>query len=209
MNEQIIKDRCTDMLRRARADSGLSQEQAAAVIGVTKSTIQHWENGESWPNMPTTFLYLLGLGHSVFPYFLDLVYNHEATDSNEDDKVLQDLQSAIKFLPSDSRKKLLYLLAGNHSTAPVAIIEMSCAFTHTSIDKRANTCQSVTTSYEISEATGDLLDPDGIRPNVRVLHAIIDASIEAAKTKSKTYTIMDREVISNEAKTGNEKERKR
>lgn len=204
MNEQIIKDRCTDMLRRARADSGLSQEQAASVIGVTKSTIQHWENGESWPNMPTTFLYLLGLGHSVFPYFLDLVYNQGATNSDEDEQVLDDLSNAIRFLPSDSRKKLLYLLAGNHSTAPVGIIEMSCAFVHTSIDKRANTCQSVTTSYEISEATGDLLDPDGIRPNARILHAIIDASIEAAKNKSKTYTILDREKISYETKTRNE-----
>ncbi|MHC4475253.1 MAG: helix-turn-helix domain-containing protein [Planctomycetota bacterium] len=38
------------MIRRLRAALGLTQEQFAAQIGVTFSTVNRWENGQSKPS---------------------------------------------------------------------------------------------------------------------------------------------------------------
>ncbi len=38
------------MIRQLRADLGLTQEQFAAKVGVTYSTINRWENGKGKPS---------------------------------------------------------------------------------------------------------------------------------------------------------------
>lgn len=38
-------------LKAARVNKGLSQKEAAKMIGVTKETIGNWERGKSYPNV--------------------------------------------------------------------------------------------------------------------------------------------------------------
>lgn len=39
-------------LKAARVNVGLTQEQAAKALGVARTTLRRWENGESFPKQP-------------------------------------------------------------------------------------------------------------------------------------------------------------
>lgn len=39
-------------LKAARVNAGLTQEQAAKKLGVSRSTLQNWETGKSFPKQP-------------------------------------------------------------------------------------------------------------------------------------------------------------
>lgn len=39
-------------LRAARVNAGLTQEQAAKELGVSRSTLKNWESGKSYPKQP-------------------------------------------------------------------------------------------------------------------------------------------------------------
>ena len=38
-------------IKNARAAAGLTQEQAAEALGVSRQTISNWENGKTWPDI--------------------------------------------------------------------------------------------------------------------------------------------------------------
>ena len=38
-------------LQQLRMDAGLTQEQAAEALGVTRQTVSNWENGKTWPDI--------------------------------------------------------------------------------------------------------------------------------------------------------------
>ncbi len=54
----------SEMIRELRADLGLTQEQFAAKIGVTYSTINRWENNKGKPS-PLAMHRLEKLQHKV------------------------------------------------------------------------------------------------------------------------------------------------
>lgn len=39
-------------LKAARVNAGLSQEMAAKTLGISRSTLQNWEKGETFPKQP-------------------------------------------------------------------------------------------------------------------------------------------------------------
>ena len=41
----------SEQLKAARKEAGLTQEQAAEELGVTRQTISNWENGRTWPDI--------------------------------------------------------------------------------------------------------------------------------------------------------------
>ena len=41
----------SEQLKSARKEAGLTQEQAAEELGVTRQTISNWENGRTWPDI--------------------------------------------------------------------------------------------------------------------------------------------------------------
>ena len=44
------KNAAAEMIRKLRAQLGLTQEQFAAKVGVTWSTVNRWENGRGMPS---------------------------------------------------------------------------------------------------------------------------------------------------------------
>jgi len=41
----------SEKLKQARTDSGLSQEEVADKLGVSRQTMSNWENGRSFPDI--------------------------------------------------------------------------------------------------------------------------------------------------------------
>ena len=55
------------MIRNARHNANLSQEQAAEALGVSRQTVSNWENGKSYPDILSVIrmsdLYSVSLDH--------------------------------------------------------------------------------------------------------------------------------------------------
>ena len=73
-------------LREARTDSGLTQEQVAEKIMVSRVTLSHWENGKTFPDIAS----LLSLSE-LYGISLDELVKG---DSNMAEKVKQDSRKA-------------------------------------------------------------------------------------------------------------------
>lgn len=62
--EQTNYPAAVNKLRAAREARGMSQEQLAAIIGVTDGSISNWETGRANPGAPACKLLALILGES-------------------------------------------------------------------------------------------------------------------------------------------------
>ena len=47
---EMVTENVPEMIRELRGDLGLTQEQFAAKVGVTFSTVNRWENGKGKPS---------------------------------------------------------------------------------------------------------------------------------------------------------------
>ena len=92
-----------DLFTELRRDTGLSQEDFAALFHQSGSTISSYETGRNQPSFDMTTDYLLGrvpfdMSPSVF------------TDSFIDNVTIQDVISILQKLPDNRRRALLVLL---------------------------------------------------------------------------------------------------
>lgn len=69
---------------KSRADAGLSQEEMAIGLGVSKKTIQNWEKGISAPDLFQGSEWFRLLGLNPMPYYLEFVYPTLFSDFSPD-----------------------------------------------------------------------------------------------------------------------------
>ena len=139
MNRVEIADRFARMYSSARHAAGVSQAQAAKVMGVSKSTIQNWESGISSPSAIQTFVYFKHLGIQPLPYYLQLIYPVEfdwTREQAKDEEVDKALETLLRDLPVDAKRKILYIAYGDHGSSPMAVLDLICAHLHTPLVAR-------------------------------------------------------------------------
>ena len=182
-----ISDKFAKMWRTSREDAGKSQDYMAKALGVSKKTIQNWEQGLSCPSQSVGFEWFKILGIAPLPYYLEILYpgiNHE-----NDQEVTESLKRIIEDLTPDIQKKLLYILTANHGSSVVAIIDMMTAHLQTPLRDRVNIAQSVYTNYEIAQANNTVKHPDLPQPNAERLHNAIESGKQAVKEGLGDYFI--------------------
>ena len=193
MDRFDINERFAKMWRKSRDEAGKSQEFMARSLGVSKKTVQNWEAGTSCPSQEKGFEWFQVLGIQPLPYYLELIYPDEFCQLSFDDsdQMIEDaLITIIKNLPSGSKRKLLYLLYGNHGSSPLAMLELITAHLQTPLRARLNVAEIVRTNYEIADAMGILAQPDHIQPDVDVLNHAFLCGKDAVKQGLRAYTSM-------------------
>jgi len=191
----IMQDRFAEMWRRSRDDSGLTQREVAQRLGVSRTTIQNWESGYSCPTQLEGFQWFRALGLQPFPYYLALLYpEFDGINADVDDQQINDaLCRVIHDLPADSKRKLLYVLYGDHGSSPMAVLELITAHLQTPLRARLNVAETVRTNYEMAEAQDMLSRPEHIQPNVSLLNAAYDSAKTAVKQGRGAYTAIEEE----------------
>ena len=184
MNKLEVSDRFAAMFQRARAESGKSQEYVAKSLGVTRKTIQNWEQGYSFPNLAQTFEYFYVLELQPFPYFLETLYPSTQKSAADIDLALND---AIKTLRDEEKLKLLYLLCGKHGSSPVCMLDLLTAHLQCPLRDRVNIAQSVLTNFEIATAKRNILQAN-IEPNIPRLKKGIECGKESVLNGKESYS---------------------
>lgn len=169
-----INDKLASMWRRSREDAGKSQDYVAKKLGVSKKTVQHWEESYSSPSQAMGFKWFEVLGLQPIPYYLDALYPSDFKDSNlTDEDIDKKLISYIKSMRPADKRKLLFVIYGEHGSAFTELIEMLVAHFHTPDSYRLVVAQNILTHYLLAEADNKLVATDHIMPNIALFKRAI------------------------------------
>lgn len=187
MDEKELTSRFAEMFRKAREDASMSQEEIAMKIGISRKTVENWETGTSIPSLVRSLQWFEALNAQPLPYFLDALYPGKFNENQSKD-VDRALISIVSALPTDLKRKLLFILAGNHGSSTVGVLELATAHLHVPLEYRINIAQDVETNYELAQWKGMLCCQDDIRPDLATLSRSISLGKKAVFEGKNSYT---------------------
>lgn len=173
------------------AAAGKTQEFMAAGLGVSKRTIQNWENGSTSPDLFTGSEWFRVLGLNPFPYYLSYLFPDmfgEISPEDDDDVIEQALIDLVKNSTMTEKRELLYLMAGRHGSSWYSLLQMFTAHCHTSMHSRVNAARLILDNYEMDVQRGSIVCPDNIRPDVQMLHNAVEEGKRAVINSQSGYT---------------------
>lgn len=178
----------TWMLSASRYKAGKSQQYMADALGVSKKTIQNWEDGTSYPSDKTLIDWFNVLSTAPHPYILALLYPDMDFNNLQSDKdVDKAFENLTRELPVHVKKKLLFILTGAHGSSPVSVLDMVVAHLQTPLRDRLNVCQHIIINYEMAEALDMLSDSTAIRPSIDNLKQSLEHGVKAVRKRLNTY----------------------
>lgn len=193
----MIADRdfdSTTIWRQSRYDAGVSQEYLANHIGVSRKTIQNWENGVSAPDFNQSSKWFEALGINPLPYFLGYIYPENMGNISakvSDERVGKALKELIDDLPIEGKRQLLYLFYGDHGSSPRAVLNLITAHLHLPMRERIAQADIIVDSYEMDEATGNLVGKEHIKPDIQLVKKAISKAKDAVMAGNVGYQITD------------------
>lgn len=189
--------RCGEMLAASRYHSGLSRKVMSAAMGTSESTIRAWEEGQGSPTLFGMLEWFKITGDCYYRAMLDFFWPdafNGLVGADGETKIRNALMTYLHEVAGPVEiKKLHYLIFGNHGSAWSGILDMACAYAHTSLSSRYRTLEIIQASYEISRGNGTVdrpphIDVDMDRP---LLKNAIQAAEKAQKMGLNGYIIGD------------------
>lgn len=182
------EDKFAKMWKKSREDAGKSQQYMAKALGVSRKTIQNWESGFSCPGQLMGFKWFEILDLQPLPYYLELLYgNYEnlSTDS-KDDKITACLLDLVAGLPENEKRKLMFILHGDHGGSVSGLLELFIAYLHLPLEYRLSIAQSILIDYNI--VTAYKKERHHIKPDVDMLDRSIKNGILSVAKQKQSYS---------------------
>lgn len=192
-NKEEVKQKFADMWRKSREDANKSQAYMAKKLDVSKKTVQNWESGVSCPSQEKGFEWFDALGVPPLPYYLNLLYKgvFDVKPSSDDDRIELALLTAIKTLTPAEKRKIFYLLYGNHGSSPAGVLDLVTAYLHTPLMARLNVAANIISNYELAETYDYTVNPDNIRPDISFLINSYETAKQAVIDHKTSYFTKD------------------
>ena len=115
------------IIRSARNGAGLSQEQAAEALGVSRQTVSNWENGKTYPDIISVIRM-----SEIYSVSLDRLLKEESSVKQSYREYLEESTNAVK---SNERKSKLILLMTTLGIWALALIAFM--LTRRGVDRNA------------------------------------------------------------------------
>ena len=183
--------RISDLMFHAREKTGVSQEEMAEALDMSRTTVHRLETGDKVPNMAEFIHWYRVLGLNWFRDVLRLAHP-ELYDDFEGSAadVEQKRNGLFRYLaecPPAEIEKLAFLIFGEHGSDWPSMLDEYCANAHCSMHCRAAVCNLIISNYDIEAASGGLVAPDKAMPNMDNLRAAQAAGQAAAKLGRNEY----------------------
>lgn len=195
MNNIEFADRLANMWRASRAASGKSQDYVAKALGVSKKTVQNYENGTASPSFRTAFEWFDILGVPMYPYIMQLLYPEQIEGINADTDITElrhVLNTYVNELDDLHVRELLYLLYGSHGSSPTGTIDLLTAYLHLPLAERVCITGNILTHFEVSAEVGLLRDTEHVLPRIDTLEKCYKSAKDAVCSGKETYTVIER-----------------
>lgn len=198
-------DKIALMMATARSNAKVSQETMAEALGVSRKTVQKWEDGTLCPNLRKVIEWFDVASEPVYPYLIRLLHG-DSFDGMESNAHATRLKEAIRtYLDemSDSRvRELMYLMYSDHGSTPSGVLDLITAYLHLPLDRRVCIASAIIHAYVICENTSQLVGTDHVMPNVKFLKQCCDSATLAVINGKHAYTNME---VQNETKKTEER----
>lgn len=193
MNKLDLSDRLAGMLARSRSAGGRSQEYMARALGVSRKTVQNWEDGLSAPSLLVALEWFDVLGVPMYPYIMAVLYpaEIEGIESGTDmTKLRRALQCLVDELDDLHARELLFLLHGSHGSSPTGSLDAVTAYLHLPLSMRCLITDSIVTHYEMAADLDLLQNTDHVAPCVDTLERFLDTARAAVRGGKQSYTFI-------------------
>ena len=178
---------CSDMMARARIDSGATQKELAKALGKTEHTIHNWESGYSPPFLDLCAWFRV-LEIPAWKYIHCTLYPTEKLAFfGDDEKRRSELVHYLSGTSSEELRKLFYLVAGTHGSNWFALLEMMFEHVCSPLAQRVISARSVLIGYQMEYYNQQLLCLDHMLPDLENLERCIRLGTEAAKNGKPAY----------------------
>ena len=95
----------------------------------------------------------------------------------------------IKNSSAFEKEQLLYLMSGTHGSPWFVLLQLLTAHCHTSLQSRLTAARTIFDNYEIEEKTQKSVNPEAIKPNLKLLEVALEQCKKAAQNKQAGYSI--------------------
>lgn len=166
----------------SRYHAGVSQEYMAAELGVSRKTIQNWENGISFPNFFQQTEWFRALKLNQTPYLFKYLNSDLRKDTNasKEEKLEESFEKIMGELTVSQKRCIIYLLTGTYQGDPYALIQLFVAHAHLPMQYRFSIANQICETYKLCEQANMLRDTEYVLPDIEILEKAITAGREAA-----------------------------
>ena len=153
-----------ERLKKARIDSGISQEEAAEKIGVKRSTIGNYENGISTPDIEK-FIALCNL--YKMNYVKMLVYYYGSPDGiiSGTDDIISDIVYLISTYDEDKLKELRWIFSGKHGKRVDPLFQLVLIYLHLDLGSRIHATEWLFGMYSSLKVQHKTVNENIMEPN--------------------------------------------
>lgn len=181
------------LIRTAREEKGKSREEMSELMGVSSRTIINWEEGYTMPGIDVFTMWMETLGIDMTKYIRANSRPPHTTDENsltmDAGLVTLDLHRAIDDMDVDTKRKMHFLIYGNHGGSFDAYMDKSVADVQCPMHDRHNTSLLAISNYEYARAIGYLKCPDEVQPDLDRLTLASKMGRDAALTGNDSYAM--------------------
>ena len=175
----------------SRQDAGRTQEEMAKGLGISKKTVQNWENGVTFPDLYTGCEWFRVLGMNPLPYYLAYLFPDffDGIDPEDEDETIGEaLNFLVQNLSAREKRELLYLMAGRHGSPWYSILQLFTAHCHLSMKSRVAVANQVLQSYEMEQELNELVCPRNVAPDITLLKDSVEQAKKSVLKRTKGYT---------------------
>ena len=173
-DEENEKIKFAEMHMNARVSAGVSQEDMAMELGVTRNTIKNWEKGISMPSFFQSLEWFRVLNINPYPEYLPFVSlfrKQNQVSAGKEESINRQFRVLAEKLSVDEKRAVLFLFYGNHGSAPFAVVQLFLAYFHMPLRKRLISGVTIAHMYRLESELDNIVCKDTLLPDKEVLEA--------------------------------------
>lgn len=189
--------RSADIFRRGRELAGMSKEDVALELGISRKTLWSWENGYSYPTMKQLFDWFKALQLNPFPYlysyYKDIDIPVDCEDVTESLPISGKRRCVRDFVSyADERTiDLMYnMIYAEHGTDLDAFLNLCICYLFTDLKDKITQAALIKTNYDLSHNGNN---ETGIQPDGELVRQAIISASEAYKKGLKKYNLKEKQ----------------
>ena len=176
----------------ARLSVGVSQEDMALELGVTRNTIKNWEKGISMPSFFQSLEWFRVLNINPYPLYLPFVSlfrRQNQVSVGKEQLINRQFRALAEKLTVDEKRAVLFLFYGNHGSAPFAVVQLFLAYFHIPLKNRLISGVTIAHMYRLESGINNIVCKDTLLPNKELLESGILKSREKVLQEAKNAAI--------------------
>lgn len=189
MVDMDLAERISNMFIHSREVSGKSQSYVANKLGVSKSSVQNWEYGVSFPSILTVFKWFDAVDVPIMPYVTYVCHSRlkDLQPTAAIDEKRKHLHRLIDEYPEHTIDELLFMFEGEHGASVAGALDGFTAYLHLPLKTRVSIMQNIGTNYLLHQADDSLISKNKVMPDTEVLHEYVQAGVKASLLGKNTY----------------------